>query len=391
MTIADRARAYLAKVPGAPEGERDNTTAATACRLVELFDLPEHDLLDLLLEWNGRANTPPLSEREVRKCLASACSRTAYKGDAAAEPRPAPTPQRTPAMPLPAAEELAKWQHGLATGTHQRCVEARAYLEQYGIDPAACGWGIARVTPEKAQEARLPDAAAGVRLLVPIYLPDGPLGDVRRYRGPFGDGDADTKVLPWAQGHGSAKPYGWHNLPADADLVVWCEGEKDREALAAHGFAAVSHTCGASSAAKVAGDLPAELLAGPRFVVLFDHDEAGRHAAASTSSQRCSWTSIRKARLRRRKSSAPCAASSPTKMTNRRCASRMIPSMACRARYIRRTKRAHLALRAAFAPARSPSTVGSGFTSIRPLAATGKAAWAARTVSRGSPSTCRRK
>jgi len=290
MTDLDRARAYLAAVPGSAEGDRDNATLAAACKLVERFDLPDDDLADLLLAWNREANRPPLPDTAVAKCLRSARQRTAFDPEKAAgthgtprrdssPQRPAPRASEPPAAPLPTEAELAEARRRLCDGESVDAKRAREYLRRHGIDPAACGWGIGRLAAHEAAEHGLAESAAGPRLLVPVYLPDGTLADVRRYRGPFGAGRDSDKLLPWAKGHGSAKPYGWHALPADAELLVWCEGEKDREALAAAGFGAVSNTCGASSAAKVARELPAELVNGRRFVVLFDADKAGRDNA----------------------------------------------------------------------------------------------------------------
>lgn len=292
MTTADRARAYLAACPGSPEGGRDDRTFEVACALVERFDLPDETLRDLLVEWNQAQHSPPLPARTVTAKLTSARKTTSYDpakandhgAQRASRPqeahRPRPAPPEPPVAPLPSEAELSIARDRLATDTSSAAKAARKFLADGGIDPAACGWGLARLEPEEAGAVfGLPAAAAGWRLLIPVVLPDGALGDVRRYR--FGNsGDQGTKVLPWAKGHGSAKPYGWHPRPDDGAELIWCEGEKDREALAAAGFAAVTNTCGAGSADNVAAALPAELVTGRRFVLLFDHDQAGREAAA---------------------------------------------------------------------------------------------------------------
>lgn len=274
-----RARAYLAKVPSAAEGGRNAATFEVTCRLVELFDLPEADLATVLLEWNGSANTPPLPEREVRDCLRSAQQRTAYQGNGS---KPASTTKLAdpPAAPLPTEEELAE-ARAVLLDNWQAAVEARKYLSARGIDPEVCGWGLGKLRRGEAATFGLPAGAEGIRFLVPVYDPvSGQLCDVRRrYAACLGGEVPDAeKVLPWAKGYGSAKPYGWQDLPAGPELV-WCEGETDREALAAAGFDAVSHTCGAGSAGKVARELPAELVTGRRFVFLFDHDQAGQDGA----------------------------------------------------------------------------------------------------------------
>lgn len=299
----DRARAYLARVPGSPEGGRDHATIAAACKAVERFNLPEDTLLEVLLEWNEAQNAPPLPDAQVRKCLRSALARTAFDPDLANGPanpgqrprpaarsaRPAPPP-KAPAQPLPSAADLAVAARELCDGTGAEARKAREYLASTGIDPAACGWGLARLTARAAAKHGLARGAAGWRLLVPVYLPDGTLADVRRYAGPFG---GEPRVTPWADGTGTAKPYGWGDpqddpfadTPTDADELVWCEGERDCEALIALGMAAVSNTCGVGSSAKVARELPANLLEGRRFTLLFDHDQAGRDGAAKLAAE----------------------------------------------------------------------------------------------------------
>ncbi|GMV98170.1 MAG: hypothetical protein AMXMBFR83_25220 [Phycisphaerae bacterium] len=263
--------------------------------MVERFDLSEDELAALLLDWNREANTPPLTDRDVRKCLRSARERTAYSpalaggGRGRPEARPAgrkarpghqDAPQR-PARPLPDPEALAALRAALTDPDGPRvAANARDYLRRCGIDPAACGWGLARLTAEEAAEHGLPREAAGYRLLVPVFDPlTGELADVRRYAaGPLGEGVADgMKLLPWAKGHGSARPYR-HGPDTAGAPVVWCEGEKDCEALRAAGIPAVSNTCGAGSARKVAEELAEELLPA-EVTILFDADDAGRAGA----------------------------------------------------------------------------------------------------------------
>ena len=299
----DRARAYLARVPGSPEGGRDHATIAAACKAVERFNLPEDTLLEVLLEWNEAQNAPPLPDAQVRKCLRSALARTAFDPDLANGPanpgqrprpaarsaRPAPAP-KAPAQPLPSAADLDAATRELCDGTGAEAHKAREYLASTGINPAACGWGLARLTPRAAAKHGLARGAAGWRLLVPVYLPDGTLADVRRYAGPFG---GEPRVTPWADGTGTAKPYGWGDpqddpfadTPTDADELVWCEGERDCEALHALGMTAVSNTNGANAAASVARALPADLLEAKRFTLLFDHDQAGRDGAAKLAAE----------------------------------------------------------------------------------------------------------
>lgn len=296
-SIADRARAFLRACEGSGEGGRDGRCFEVACCVIERFDLPREALLDLLVEWDAAANTPPLGQYQVQQRLSSALRTTRFDPakangrstnghhahhNGATVPATPPAPVDPPAAPLPTDDELERARETLLWSASPSAVQAREYLARYGINPADCGWGLARLTREECGEYGLPQVAAGVRFLIPVVLPDGTLGDVRRYRGPFGVGKDGDKVLPWAKGHGSAKPYGWHSC--ECGDLVWCEGEKDCAALRHHGVNAVSHTCGASSARKVAEELPEEALAPNTLTILFDHDQPGREAAAKLSS-----------------------------------------------------------------------------------------------------------
>jgi hypothetical protein len=69
-----RARAYLAKVPGAKQGERDATTYTVACVLVRDFALPQEVALGLLREWNNDKIDPPLEEADLAAKLEHAAS-----------------------------------------------------------------------------------------------------------------------------------------------------------------------------------------------------------------------------------------------------------------------------------------------------------------------------
>ena len=68
----ERARAYLAKVPGAIEGQGgDQATFVVACKLVRGFDLSDADAFDLLSEWNAGC-VPPWSASDLRDKIAGA-------------------------------------------------------------------------------------------------------------------------------------------------------------------------------------------------------------------------------------------------------------------------------------------------------------------------------
>ena len=221
-------------------------------------------LLDLPLS-NGTPAAAPGSGRRGQR-------RETTGGEAS------PSSPPIPAVPLPDEERWQRLVNQLVTSDYDVAEEGRAFLSALGIDPATCGWGLGYLSDDDLERHRLPRGADGVRFLVPVRDPEtGDLVDVRRYApGLWGNVDDRLKCVPWSQGTGSAAPYGWHDLPTDADTLVWCEGEKDRETALALGFAAVSHTNGAGSAAKVARELPLALLTGRRVAILFDHDEPGR-------------------------------------------------------------------------------------------------------------------
>jgi predicted P-loop ATPase len=70
--VLDRARAYLAAMPGAVEGHGgDVHTLKAACHMVRGFDLSDADALDLLREWNARCS-PPWSEEDLARKVQSA-------------------------------------------------------------------------------------------------------------------------------------------------------------------------------------------------------------------------------------------------------------------------------------------------------------------------------
>lgn len=72
MNDIDRARAYIAKVPGAIEGQGgDKLTFSLACKLKELFNLTGNDALRIMLEWNPTCR-PPWREQELARKIRSA-------------------------------------------------------------------------------------------------------------------------------------------------------------------------------------------------------------------------------------------------------------------------------------------------------------------------------
>jgi 5S rRNA maturation endonuclease (ribonuclease M5)/energy-coupling factor transporter ATP-binding protein EcfA2 len=313
LSPADLCRRYLAAIPGLSEGEgRDREAFKVAAKIIERFALDDEDLVDALLEWNGNVNRPPLSERDVRKCFVSARRTTEYDPSKARSKVPpldrangSARPQLRevkPACPLPDEAEWQRMRQQLL-GDKPAAVEARKYLESIGLDPETCGWGLSKLDVQQARERGFgqdtAEAVAGVRFLVPVRDPlTLDLADIRRVAtGPFArdDIEAHHKALPWAAGHGSAKPYRWDDACRRVAEIIWCEGEKDCEVLRAHGFIAVSHTCGAGSGRRVAEAMPIALLSDRRFILLFDADKAGRDAARALADEllRCSAAEVR--------------------------------------------------------------------------------------------------
>jgi hypothetical protein len=71
-TRINRARAYVAKVPGAVQGDHgDEATFKLCCSVARGFDLTEDEALSVLTPWNASCQ-PPWSEDELRKKIQSA-------------------------------------------------------------------------------------------------------------------------------------------------------------------------------------------------------------------------------------------------------------------------------------------------------------------------------
>jgi hypothetical protein len=66
----DRAKRYAEKWEAVPEGARDNAAFYHAAQLTHDFGLSDDEAWPILAAWNAR-NTPPLGDRELRRCLAS--------------------------------------------------------------------------------------------------------------------------------------------------------------------------------------------------------------------------------------------------------------------------------------------------------------------------------
>lgn len=98
----ERAAKYLAVVPTATEGGRNDALNKTAFLFAETFNLPESQFTALLSDWAGRFN-PPLPEHEVATTIQSAWRGAQSKGVAGSKARPQSGRARhtTPARPAP--------------------------------------------------------------------------------------------------------------------------------------------------------------------------------------------------------------------------------------------------------------------------------------------------
>ena len=110
----ERAAKYLAVVPTATEGGRNDALNKTAFLFAETFNLPESQFTALLSDWAGRFN-PPLPEHEVATTIQSAWRGAQSKGVAGSKARP----QSGRARPYPSDITDPSTGHPDATtGTH---------------------------------------------------------------------------------------------------------------------------------------------------------------------------------------------------------------------------------------------------------------------------------
>ena len=86
----ERARRYVATVPGAAEGGRSAPAYRVACVLSRDFALPDGDAWPILAGWNSAANRPPLDDRELRGILRNAAHYGKKPTGCRADGRPRP-------------------------------------------------------------------------------------------------------------------------------------------------------------------------------------------------------------------------------------------------------------------------------------------------------------
>ena len=70
--LIERARRYVATIPGATEGSRNKETFRVACLMMNDFALSFADAAGIVIGWNRSANSPPLDEKELQAVLDSA-------------------------------------------------------------------------------------------------------------------------------------------------------------------------------------------------------------------------------------------------------------------------------------------------------------------------------
>jgi len=133
------------------------------------------------------------------------------------------------------------------------------------------------------QERNLPDsviekykiAANGDEIIFPFLLPDGTLALAKSRKAVAG-----AKPVPTAA---NCEPIcmGWHAIPADARMVVICEGEIDALSMAAYGYPALSVPFGGGKGAKqkwIENDFE-RFDRFDRIILALDMDQVGEEAA----------------------------------------------------------------------------------------------------------------
>ncbi len=144
QTTIDRARAYLARIPGAVSGSGGhNDTFHAACVLVNGFALSVAEALPLLLEWNSTCQ-PPWSEADLRHKLTDA-DKTHHakpRGHLLADAHRAThfLPARTTPAPEPEPRPLPD-RTGFVPGTPE---ELRRLATMRPFDLAGLRWAQAR-------------------------------------------------------------------------------------------------------------------------------------------------------------------------------------------------------------------------------------------------------
>ncbi|MFA6545537.1 MAG: toprim domain-containing protein [Limisphaerales bacterium] len=291
MNPLERARAYLACVPGAVSGAGGHkTTFYAACLLVQGFNLTTAEALPLLLDWNASCQ-PPWSEADLRHKLADADKSASTKpsgyllgsNDGWTSPRPAKrfTPSRIEATHACADEDAAKaaqrcnWPRFESPHEHEHALSALAKLRHVSLE------GV------KLMAGRSLLFFAGWKDKPAFMVTDGERinAQARRMDGKKWEGiDAKAQTLP---GSRAAWPIGAReSLPFP--VVLLCEGV---DILAAHHFIYCHKREADTAAVAILGSsnsIPADalpLFAGKRVRIMAHADEAGRPAAQKWAEQ----------------------------------------------------------------------------------------------------------
>lgn len=159
-----RARAYLAKIPGAVAGDSGHTaTFNAACHVMFGFDLGEDDTLALLThDYNPRCD-PPWSERELKHKVSSAAARSKRERGYLLTDRPRIESTRAAATYAPAspAAEERDWTSRLlakADGTARRAYHNTAMFVRY--HPEFAGrWSLDQMTGAPWFDGKIMDPA----------------------------------------------------------------------------------------------------------------------------------------------------------------------------------------------------------------------------------------
>lgn len=307
----ERARDYLARVPGAVSGQGGhNATFHAACVLVNGFGLSTSEAMPLLMEWNASCCRPPWSEAELRHKLASAEKAHHQKprghllsdGSRPTAFRPLSTP---PPMEEPAKAELRKAWPELETPRrhlHDFLMVELAALRHVSIEGVRLmvGRGLLYFACWKGKTAFI--VADGQRLNAQARRLDGKLWEaistkaqtLPGSKAAWPVGAHESLALPVVRlcDHNPERPWlarGCKTEDQHFPVVLFCEGGPDL--LAAHHFIH-AHGREADTAAVAmlgAGNaIPPEALpffAGKRIRIMAHADEAGRTAAAKWAEQ----------------------------------------------------------------------------------------------------------
>lgn len=278
MTITDRARAYLARMPVSVSGAGGHASAfSAAMALVKGFAFSETEAFPLLAEWNADC-LPPWTDAELRHKLRSAAASAKPSGYLLGDHGGHANTRALPHKALEACDQERKAKLRSAWPTLRLLsgseIEAIARLRRLPVEGVWLAYLNGYLSGAMVE---------GHRCLV---IREGTFAQARRFDGkPFllSDGkQAKTKNLPGSQGAFLGRS--WLGAPAMRVLLV--EGAIALlEAASAHEIANPTEgwtiLAATSASSRFSRDLDLlETLAGRRVRIVPDNDDAGLDAAA---------------------------------------------------------------------------------------------------------------